>query len=113
MKKRDTVKSNALFNKIIENGEKKKSKYYIICSMEKDFIKNNYGIAVGTKVGNAVVRNKIKRQMRNIIDKNIKLFPNYHNYIIICKREITNLSFQEMENQLIRLLNNKGEKHEK
>ena len=47
------------------------------------------------------------------IDKNIKLFPNYHNYIIICKREITNLSFQEMENQLIRLLNNKGEKHEK
>ena len=113
MKKRDIVKSNILFNKIIAEGTKKKNNYFVIYSMSKDFIKNNYGIAVGTKVGNAVVRNKIKRQIRNIIDKNIKLFPNFHNYIIICKREIINLNFQEMENELISLLNNKGENHEK
>ena len=113
MKKRDIVKNKVLFNKIIEEGEKKKNKYYIIFSLEKDYSKNNYGLAVGTKVGNAVMRNKIKRKLRNIIDKNINLFPNFHNYIIICKREIINLNFQEMENELISLLNNKGENHEK
>ena len=104
MKKRDIVKSNELFNEIIAKGNKISNKYYIVCSMPKDFIKNNYGIAVGKKVGTAVVRNKIKRQVRNIIDKNRKLFPNYHNYIIICKKEVTSLTFTRMEKVLIELL---------
>lgn len=59
-------------------------------------------------MGNAVTRNKIKRQLRNIIDNNLKLFPNFHNYIIICKKEILKLSYSEMEKELIKLLN-KGE----
>ena len=108
MKKRDVLKSNVIFNDIINKGKRNQNKYFVICSVKKDFIKNNYGIAVGKKVGNAVIRNKIKRQMRNIIDKNKILFSNYHNYIIICKKEVLNLSFKEMEDNLVTLLN-KGE----
>ena len=109
MKKRDIVKSNELFNNIIAKGKKKSNKYFIIYSLEKDFTKNNYGIAVGKKVGNAVTRNKIKRKIRNIIDNNVFLFPNNHNYIIICKKEILSLSYNEMESEFKKLLNNKGE----
>lgn len=112
MKKRNVVKSKILFNDIIKIGERISNKYYVICSTIKSEVNNNFGIAVGKKVGNAVIRNKIKRQIRHIIDKNNKIFPNYHNYIIICKKDILNLSFKEMEYQLITLLN-KGEKHEK
>lgn len=104
MKKRETVKSNILFNNIINEGERNSNKYFVICRSKKDFEKNNYGIAVGKKIGNAVTRNKLKRQIRNIIDKNKKLFPIYHNYIIICKKEVLELSFQEMENELLKLI---------
>ena len=110
MKKRDVVKSNELFNEIIQKGKRISNKYFVICMMKKDIKMNNYGIAVGTKVGNAVTRNKIKRQMRNIIDNNIELFPNYHNYIIICKKDVLDISFKEMENELVTLLTNKGDK---
>ena len=113
MKKRDVVKSNILFNEIINNGQRISNAYYIICGTYKDNIKNNYGLAVGKKIGNAVTRNKIKRQVRNIITNNFKLFPNYHNYIIIIKKEILNLSYQEMENKLVELLTIKGEIYEK
>lgn len=112
MKKRDILKSNIEFNNIINIGKRNQNKYFVICSVIKDFEKNNYGIAVGKKVGNAVIRNKIKRQIRNIVDKNNKLFPNFHNYIIICKKEVLNLSFSEMENEFIKLLN-KGDFNEK
>ena len=47
-----------------------------------------------------------------LIDKNYKLFPNFHNYIIICKKEILDLHFQEMQQELIKLVK-KGEKNEK
>jgi len=112
MKKKDIVRSNILFNEIIKSGFRISNKYFVICYQKKEEELKNFGIAVGTKVGKAVVRNKIKRQMRNIIDKNYNLFPNFHNYIIICKKEILNLSFQEIEKELINLII-KGEKHEK
>ena len=104
MKKRDIVKSNILFNDIIQKGIRNANKYFVICRVSKNEEKNNYGIAVGKKVGNAVTRNKIKRQIRNIIDNNYKSFPNFHNYIIICKKEALNLSFKEMNDKLIELL---------
>lgn len=108
MKKRDIVRSNILFNDIINKGKRISNKYFLICYLKKDFIKNNYGIAVGKKIGNAVTRNKLKRQVRNIITKNIQLFPNYHNYIIICKKEVLELSYLKMEEVLVSLIN-KGE----
>lgn len=112
MKKKDIVKSNILFNKVINNGRHISNKYFVICSLKTEEKKNKFGIAVGTKVGNAVTRNKIKRQMRVIIDENRDFFPNFHNYIIICKKEVLNLSFQEMKFELINLIK-KGENNEK
>lgn len=109
MKKKDVLKSNELFNNIIKDGKRVSNKYFVICFEQKEFLKNNYGIAVGKKVGNAVTRNKVKRQVRNIITNNITLFPNYHNYIIICKRDVLTISYKEMEENLIKLLNNIGE----
>ena len=112
MKKKDIVKSKILFNDIIQNGKRNANKYFVLCNVLKNEINNNYGIAVGTKVGNAVTRNKIKRQIRNIVDNNNKLFPNFHNYIIICKKEVLNISYNEMEKYLVELFL-KGEKNEK
>ncbi len=105
MKKRDVVKSNDLFNSIIKDGKRVSNKYFIICSLPKENPQNNYGIAVGKKIGNAVVRNKLKRQIRNIISNNTFLFPNFHNYIIICKRDILSLSYNEMNENIVYLLN--------
>ena len=113
MKKKDVVKSNLLFNEIIAKGEKISNKYFIIYGLRKEFIKNNYGLAVGKKIGNAVTRNKIKRKLRNIITNNYSLFSNYHNYIIIVKKEVINLNYHSMENELINLLKSKGEIYEK
>lgn len=112
MKKKDRVKSNILFNEIINSGNRLSNKYFLVCIKESNDLNNKYGIAVGKKIGKAVLRNKIKRQIRNIIDNNKDLFPNYHNYIIICKKEILNLSFKDINDKLIDLIN-KGAKNEK
>ena len=112
MKKREIVKSKILFNDIINKGNRISNKYFVICSMSKDEENNNYGIAVGKKIGNAVIRNKIKRQIRNIIDQNYNIFPKNHNYIIICKKEILELNYSKINDELIKLLY-KGENNEK
>ena len=104
MKRYEMVKSHEEFNEIINKGTKIKGKYVFIFSKEKEYPKPNFGIAVGKKLGNAVVRNKFKRQFRNIVDNNRFLFKNNHNYIIMIKREANNASYSYLENDLINTL---------
>ncbi len=104
MKRYEMVKSHEEFNEIINKGNKIKGKYVFIFSKEKEYPKPNFGIAVGKKLGNAVVRNKFKRQFRNIVDNNRFLFKNNHNYIIMIKKEANHASFSDLENDLINTL---------
>lgn len=103
MKKKETIKSPIIFDDVIKNGFKKKSKYFIICTKE-NLNKTIFGIAVGKKIGNAVTRNKLKRQVRNIIDNNKMLFKKDRFYIIICRKECLDITFEEMNNELKKLL---------
>ena len=104
MKRREMVKSHEDFNTIINNGIKQKGKYLVIFILKKDYIKPNYGIAVGKKLGNAVIRNKYKRIMRDIVDKNRFIFSNYHNYIIMIKKEALTATYQELQEDLVSLM---------
>lgn len=111
MKRYEMVKSHEEFNEIINKGKKLSNKYMIVFFLPKIFEKPNFGIAVGKKIGNAVVRNKLKRQFRAIIDNHRFLFKNNYNYIIMIKREANNATFDCLEKELVNLLGK--EKNEK
>ena len=51
-------------------------------------------------------RNKLKRQIKNIIDKND--VQKAYDYVIIIKKEIINLSYQEKEKELLKLFKKMG-----
>lgn len=93
MKKNERVKSNILFNEIINKGKKVSNKLFTIFYMEKEDIKPNFGVAVPKRVGKAVTRNLLKRQTREILDKTKFMFKNNRNYIIIVKDKCLEESF--------------------
>ncbi len=96
------VKKNADFQDIIENGKCLKDTYYNIYYKDKgNGLK--FGLAVSKKIGNAVVRNKVKRRLRSIIDSNKKLFSN-NNYIIMVKKAVLDIPFKEMEEKLTQMI---------
>ncbi len=81
MKKINVLKNNRDFNRIIENKKPYKFKGYVIYIEETLEEINHFGISVSKKLINAVGRNKIKRQIRQMISKkiykkNIKLYKN-------------------------------------
>ncbi|HHW69380.1 MAG TPA: ribonuclease P protein component [Tenericutes bacterium] len=99
MKKINILKKNEDFERIIKNNKPYKYKDYVIYIEKNTDDYYKFGISVGKKIGNAVTRNKIKRQIKNIIDKYI--YQNNFNCIIIVGRNIINRSFIEMENNLL------------
>lgn len=102
MKKRNILKENREFSRIINKYKPNKNYTYILYKEEIKEPNYYFGISVSKKVGNAVVRNKIKRQIKNMLDKN-KYEGNFK-CIIIVKKQIIDKSFKERENDLIHIL---------
>lgn len=99
MKKINILKSNHDYNRIITSGSIKKYKDYILYIEKTDDEIYHFGFSVGKKIGKAVIRNKIKRQLKNIIDK--KNYQKGFNCIIMVKKSILNRTYQEIEKNLI------------
>lgn len=104
MKKYEIIKDKREFDDIIHNAPYLKNKYYVLYNKERAPKFPRFGIAVGKKIGNAVTRNRVKRQIRAIIDNNKNLFQNSKDYIIIVKKNFLDISFQEMDRQLRSLI---------
>jgi ribonuclease P protein component len=104
MKRTEMIKDRNLFNNIIKKGNYKKNDFFVIYNNEKENNDINYGIAVSKKYGHAVDRNRIKRQVRAIIDNNRNLFKNGFNYIIMVRKSCLGTSFNDLENALKELL---------
>lgn len=109
MKKEEVVKNNREFDYIIKNGKYRKNNEYVIYYIENNKEYNRFGISVSKKIGNAVTRNYYKRVIRNICDKSKNLYSNSKDYIIIMRKGLTLLSFEEAYqsiNDLLKKINN-------
>ena len=104
MKRIETIKDQKLFNNIIRNGKFIKNNFFVIYNIRKEEDKINYGIAVSNKLGKAVVRNKLKRQTRTIIDNHRNLFKKEHNYIIMIRKGSVGSDYQTLDRALVELL---------
>ena len=98
MKKKEIIKKSNDYTKVINKNNKLKNKYYSLFYIKSD--NTLFGISIPKKIGNAVIRNK----------NNIQ---NGYNYVIIIRKEILSLSYQEKEQELINLFKKIGEKNEK
>ena len=103
MKKINVLKENKDFSRIVKHANPIKYKGFLLYIEEGTTDVYKFGISVSKKIGNAVVRNKIKRQVRSIIDK--KHYKNNFNCIIIIKKDIIDKSFDEMSKDLNILIN--------
>jgi ribonuclease P protein component len=103
MKKINIIKDSQEFEKIIKNRHYYSNRFFIIYIMKKNEKYYRFGISIPKKVGNSVIRNKIKRQIKNIIDNN-KLINKDLDYVIIVRKEIVNLNYEDKVNSLNLLL---------
>lgn len=98
MKKCNIIKENNEYNRIIKNIKPFKYKEFLIFLEKKDETIYKFGFSVSKHICKAVYRNKIKRQLKDIIDK--KDYKNNFNCIIMVNRSILAKSYQEMQEDL-------------
>ncbi len=70
------LKKDSDFRKVYKYGKSVANKYLVMYILNNKLEYSRLGISVSKKVGNATVRNKVKRRIReayrNLIDENVK-----------------------------------------
>ena len=91
------------FGKTLSRGKRIRSKSFILLYSVKDTEKLSIGFLITKKVGGAVLRNKIRRRLSNILHSNLDTIRKDINMVIIPSK-FTNwkaLSYNEIEQELL------------
>ncbi len=110
MKRINRVLKRPEFSEIISSTPVIKSKHYVIHFRENKYGYARIGISVSKKNGHAVVRNKIRRQVRAMIASDYDLSKSLDLIIIVRSTYVTN-EFSLEKSELIESLAKIGEQH--
>ena len=104
MKKLNIIKKQEEIDNIIKTGKLLKNRFFFLYYKERDPKYYRFCICVSKKLGNAVIRNKNKRQIKDIIDKSNLVFESNMDYVIILRKEISNISYEDKKKYLLDIL---------
>ena len=64
---KNRIKKYSEFQKVIAEGEVKKTCFFVSYTINNELGYSRFGISVPKKIGSAVLRNRVKRQVRSAI----------------------------------------------
>ncbi|MBN1664189.1 MAG: ribonuclease P protein component [Deltaproteobacteria bacterium] len=105
--KHERIRKRKEYLTIDKQGVRSYSENFIIIVNRNRSGVKRLGITVSKKVGNAVKRNRIKRLLREFFRLNKSDFADSQDIVIIVKRDIPDLTYQDVNRQLERLIQKK------
>lgn len=108
MKRTMTVKENYEFRRIYAKGRSGVSPYLVVYVRPNRRGRNRLGVTVSTKLGHAVVRNRVRRRFRELyrLHKG-DMLPGY-DIIMVARVRAAELPYAKLEKQYLRCLSELG-----
>jgi ribonuclease P protein component len=101
LKKENRIGLNKEFDRAFKAGQSFYGKILGIKCVPNDRASNRFGILINTKVSKkAVIRNKIRRELREIIKKRLTSLKPGNDFVIIVFPLILDKNIQEIESEI-------------
>lgn len=104
MKKALRLTKNLEFINIYKSGRRVSSPFFVMYIKKNDLSYSRLGVSVSKKVGKSVVRNKIKRQIKEIVRQNYDFINSGWDIVFSVKPAAVQLSYAQMEKEIVNLL---------
>jgi len=105
MKVINRIKASDDFALTIKKGKAQRNQSFVIHYRTNGNQYARVGISVSSKLGNAVIRNHIKRQVRSMCDELINYNNQHTDIVIVVKQGFLNRSYNDNKSSLKELLN--------
>ena len=99
----ESLKKNQDFQKVYHNSKSYANKYLVMYVLENGQDKNRLGISVSKKVGNSVVRHRLKRLVKESYRLNESVFQNGLDIVVVVRTTAKDRSYKEIESALLHL----------
>ncbi|MBB6445412.1 ribonuclease P protein component [Bacillus benzoevorans] len=105
MRKEFRVKKNKDFQEIFKKGMSVANRQFVVYTLKRpDQVHFRIGLSVSKKIGNAVMRNQIKRYIRQAFHEFEGQLHNAADYVIIARKPTAEMDFFEVKKSLTHVL---------
>lgn len=108
MDKKNRLRNNEDFKKVYENGKNYWNRNLVLYIMKNGLDHWRVGFTVSKKIGNSVVRNRVKRRLKEIYRKNSNKVKEGYDIIIIPKKNVVDIGHKELESAMLHILKISG-----
>lgn len=103
------LKKNKEFQAVFRAGISKANRQFVVYQLDRpDQPSFRFGLSVSKRVGNAVVRNRIKRRIREAMRELEPRLSIKKDYVIIARKPTANMSFHEIKSSLVHVFKRAG-----
>ncbi len=99
----ESLKKNDQFQIVYKNGKSYANRYLVMYIMENGTDKNRIGISVSKKVGNSIIRHRVKRLIKESYRLQEKVFNSGLDIVIVARTNAASVQYKEIESALLHL----------
>ncbi len=103
MKKAVTLKKNHEFRRLYGKGASAAGSGLVIYCRKNRLGHNRLGVTVSTKLGNAVVRNRARRRLRETYRLNQHLMRQGYDMVLVARHRAVNMPWEELNASFLKL----------
>ena len=99
----ECIKKNHQFSFIYQNGKSFANRFLVMYVAENSSNKNRIGISVSKKVGNSVIRHRVKRLIKENYRLHESIFNSGLDIVIIARQGAASAEYNDIESALLHL----------
>lgn len=105
MKKKYRIKKNDEFQEVFKQGTSVANRQFVIYVLDKpEQAYFRLGLSVSKKIGKAVVRNRVKRYVRQVFHEERDRIQTGKDYVIIARVPVATMEYEEVKKSLLHVL---------
>ena len=109
MQKKYRLKNNEDFNRVYRQGNSVANRQFVLYWLYREDVQHiRLGVSTSKKLGKAVVRNKVRRLVKEVIRLLLPSLEPHFDIVIIARYASVGLGFEETKKSLIHLLKKAG-----
>ncbi|HHW06797.1 MAG TPA: ribonuclease P protein component [Clostridia bacterium] len=108
MQRRYRLTGNAQFKEVYSRGRSYVGYYLVLYVKENQSDQTRIGFTVSKKIGKAVVRNRIKRKLREVCRLNLDRFAKGYDIIFVARKKIKGIRYHLVEQEIEKLCTRAG-----
>ena len=108
MKVRGTLKKNSDFRRLYAKGKSAVTPYLVLYARPNRLGENRLGYTVSVKLGHAVVRNRVRRRLREIYRLNAPQLRQGHDIVIVARSRAVGSEYRKLNAAFLRACESLG-----